>query len=129
MNSKPFLRRPPWLTVVRWASLAALIAIGCFHVYHVSRCAVNLPFQDEYWLFFRPGALSPDFSWRFILAPGSTHYIVLTKLTVWMLYLLNGWDIAFHIKLNIVLFCMLVLLLLSLKRKFFGSSFPSFPLF
>ena len=72
----------------------------------VNRYAVDLPYYDE-WAFLHPdnaeyltGGL--DAGWLF--QRHNEHLIPLTRLQIWLLYRLNGWDVASQQRMNLVLF-------------------------
>lgn len=116
MNGKP--RFDLSVSEARMNRLALVVCIGVF-VYHfavVWTYAVNVPFFDE-WAFFNPDALPAGFSLRWLFALHNEHRMVTTKLVVWALFLLNGWDAALHQALNFVVFGLLLAWLYWFARR------------
>jgi len=65
--------------------------------------AVDVPWWDE-WEMFTPGALPAGLSWNWLVARHNEHLIATSKFLVWLLYHLNGWNVAFHIILNFLIY-------------------------
>jgi hypothetical protein len=78
-----------------WLLLAAAFA---FHFFFVWRYAVDLPFWDD-WSHLPKDA---GFSWAFSFH--NEHRYPVTRLLVWTLYEVNGWNIAFHQILNFLIY-------------------------
>lgn len=93
-----------------------LIGLFCLHLGIVGLFAVDVPFADE-WDMLADGGLDARLSPAWLFAQHNEHRIPTTKLLIWVLYRLGGWNIATQITLNFLLYGVLVgLLLLLLKR-------------
>ncbi|MCO5171564.1 MAG: hypothetical protein M9894_35120 [Planctomycetes bacterium] len=98
----PRLRR---LLVV--GAVAATAVLTALHLLTVRRLGVDIPFWDE-WEMFHPDALPAGLRWGWLVAQHNEHRIPLTKLQVWALHRLDGWDLVTHVTLNFALFAALV---------------------
>lgn len=117
---KCYAQRALWL-------LVALLYLRQF--YFICRYATDLPFQDE-WLFFRPDALPGGLSIDWLLTAQFGHIILPTKLLVWLDWKLFNLDFSLLVKLNYLLFGLLLLALSGLKNRIVGKdSFLLFPAF
>lgn len=110
-RTKPRLRRLG--AVVVWV---ALVALAVVHGVYIVRGAVDVPYWDE-WEMLRPDALSASFDPAWILRPHNEHRIVMTKLQVWALYRLDGWNIAHQIDMNYAVYLSIIALLIVLGRR------------
>lgn len=88
--------------------LAICIGLYLFQFYFVCRYSVDIPYWDE-WESFRPDQLPAGFSLSWLFAQHNEHRLVTTKLLVWLLYRLNGWDLVVHQVLNFVLYGLLLI--------------------
>ncbi|HEX8235105.1 MAG TPA: hypothetical protein VF600_04050 [Abditibacteriaceae bacterium] len=110
-------RTQSWLTR---ASVAALVSLFLLHFAFICIYAVDVPYWDE-WTLLSPGQIPAGFSAETLWAPLNEHRIVTTKLLVWALYFVSGWNLIVHQILNFVIFGALVLLLLFFSRRLAAS--------
>ncbi|MCP4661526.1 MAG: hypothetical protein GY856_39495 [bacterium] len=91
--------------------IAALIATYGLHLYHVAANAVDVPFWDEWW-FLRPDALPRGLTFEWVAAFHNVHRLIPTKLQIYLLYQLNGWNLATQQVMNFLLFGAVILYLI-----------------
>ena len=95
-------------------SPVAWIVVGMVAVLHyviVWRCAVNVPYWDEWEIFSGAERLPEKLSWSWLLTQHNEHRILFTRLQTWFLFPLNGWDISSQIRMNFAIFLLMVGLL------------------
>jgi hypothetical protein len=98
------------------AVMAAYALVYAFHFWVVWSTAVDVPSHDEWSLLCSdglPAANSLEWFFRF----HAEHRIVTTKLLIWMLYQVNGWDLVVHAVVNFLLYGMLLLLMFTTCRR------------
>lgn len=88
---------------VLYFSFACLIFFIILNFYHVLQNAVDIPFMDE-WDAFNPNCLSSKFNFNWIFAFHNEHKIIWTKLSMWILYHLDGWNLRHQIIANFFLY-------------------------
>ena len=86
------------------------VALFCVHFYLISRYAVDVPYQDE-WGSFEADQLPSGLSVRTLSVQNNEHRIATTRLLIWLLYHVNGWNLAIHQDINFVLYGLTLLLL------------------
>lgn len=96
--------------------LAICIGLYLFQFYFVCRYAVDIPYWDE-WESFRPDQLPAGFSLSWLFAQHNEHRLVTTKLSIWLLYHLNGWDLVVHQVLNFLFYGLLLIWIAWFVRK------------
>lgn len=105
---------PGWFR--RWLPGLAGAVFAAFFLLHfvmVWRCAVNIASDDEWSVFRDPKAISL----RWILTQHNEHRIVTTKLLIWILYQLNGWNHRSNIIFNFVVYGVIVVWLIWSARR------------
>jgi hypothetical protein len=91
----------------RYLTAAAWLVVGALAVLHyviVWRCSVNVPYWDEWEAFGGAEQLPQRLSLSWLLTQHNEHRIVFTRLQTWLLFQLNGWDIATQIRMNFAIF-------------------------
>lgn len=89
------------------SGLVAWILVGAVALAHyviVWKCAVNVPYWDEWEAFGGVERLPDHLSWDWLLTQHNEHRILFTRLQTWLLFKFNGWDIATQIRMNFVIF-------------------------
>lgn len=92
---KPVLISSRLLDWVLW------FAFGLFYIYHftiIYRTALNVPYLDEWDAFPQ----QPILPW--LWTPHNEHIIVTTKILIWALWRIDGWNLAVHQYVNWALF-------------------------
>jgi hypothetical protein len=94
------------------ARLRVLVPAACaglylYHLWCVWKNAVDLPYWDE-WETFTPGQLPAGLTLRWLFAQHNEHRLVTTKFLIWVLYKLDGWDIATHQILNFLVYGVII---------------------
>jgi len=98
-----------------WSLGLALLA---WNFASVLRHAVDVPYWDD-WAALDPGALDRPLRWAWLVGFHNVHRTVWTNLSIWLLYRLDGWNLAVHLALNFLLFAALAIgFLRSLERCF-----------
>lgn len=88
---------------VLYFSFACLGFFVVLNFYHIFQNAVDVPFMDE-WEAFNPDCLSSKFNLNWIFAFHNEHKIIWTKLSMWILYSLDGWNLRHQIIANFFLY-------------------------
>lgn len=88
-------------------AVAATALLTLLHLLVVRWFAVDVPYWDE-WEMFHPDALPAGLRWGWLVAQHNEHRLVLTKLQIWALHRLDGWDLVTHVTLNFVVYGLLV---------------------
>jgi hypothetical protein len=88
----------------------------CIHWIIILRTGVDIPYWDE-WSMLNPGALSSKFNWSWIWRHHVDHRIVLTKLQIWLLYRINGWNLVSQMAMNFLIYGALIGTLFQICRK------------
>lgn len=86
----------------RWA-LAGLCLLWAWHLRALWLNAVDAPYWDD-WEALAPEALPAGFSWSWIYARHNESRMIPTKLQIWLLYGLTGWNLALQQVLNFILY-------------------------
>jgi len=113
-------------TLIRWLpglSLAALIILFAVHFSIIASHAVNVPYGDE-WTFFeksKPEALPDKFSFGWLLPQMNEHRMVPTKLMIWTLLRLNGWNAVTNQLINFLLYGVIIVSLIMFARRMVPS--------
>jgi hypothetical protein len=108
---------------------APVIALYLYQFAMIRRCAVDVPYWDE-WEYFAPGALPNGLTWQWLFTFHNEHRIVLTKLMAWLNMKFFGLDFALQQMFNFALFGCLLAALYFLMTKVTGDDrFSYFPLF
>ncbi|MCB0322474.1 MAG: hypothetical protein KDD69_02840 [Bdellovibrionales bacterium] len=96
--------------------VASAVGLYALQAYHTMQAAVDVPYRDE-WQVIDPRIAQsyPDRSW--LLTPHNEHIIATTKLLVWILYQLDGWDLRVHLLINILLFGALAALAIGIAYR------------
>jgi hypothetical protein len=99
---------PTKQSAVLTARLTAAVSAACaglylLHLVCVWKYAVNVPYWDE-WDLFTPTQLPSGLSLRWLFAQHNEHRLVTTRLLIWILYRLDGWNVATHQLVNIVVY-------------------------
>ncbi len=86
-------------------SFAAVLLLGLYLfqgwlIYHYS---VDLPLGDS-WSLLEPGALSREFSLRWLWTQHNEHRIVFTKLQSWLFLLFDGWNQRHEVLWNYLIY-------------------------
>jgi len=115
----PARRLPAWVTQIPFAVWALLYV---FIFGQICFFAVNVPFNDEWTEFPR----QPVLPWLF--SQHNEHRIVTTRIVIYVLWLLDGWNLAHQQILNFLLFGGLMLSLVAIARKF-QPDLPSWVVF
>jgi len=97
-------------------ALALLVAYFFLHLGVVLSLAVDLPFWDE-WEMLNPNGLSRHLDLGWLFRQHTDHRIVLTKLQIWILYHLNGWDLRTQQGINFFVFGGLIATLFKVCQK------------
>jgi hypothetical protein len=95
---------------------AACVGLYLYQFWHVWKYAVNLPFWDE-WATFTPEQLPAGLSPRWLFAQHNEHRLATTRLLIWFLYRLDGWNVATHQILNFAVYGALVAWLVWMSRR------------
>ena len=115
--------------LLSWLCWAPLLVISIAHAAFVFIYATDVPHLDE-WEALVPNALGRELNFHWLFAFHNEHRIVWTNLLTWLLYRLDGWNLAWQIRLNFLIFLGLIGLLLRLKNRTLGPArFSGFPLF
>jgi hypothetical protein len=100
---------------------ASVLAFSCLlflvadHLYAVLHYSVNIPLDDDWDLIVNGLNRRLDFSW--LVAQHNEHRIILTKLLVWILYRLNGWNVSVNHVVNALIWMVVVILTVVLTRR------------
>ncbi len=90
--------------------------IYIFHGAVIAFYAVDVPFMDE-WEALNPNALPAGFTWSWLFVQHNEHRIIFTKLQTWLLYFLNGWNVATQEIMNYLIFGCILLVLIRIYRR------------
>jgi hypothetical protein len=104
-------------------SLAALVILFVAHFSVVATHAVNVPFWDE-WTFFersKPEAFPDKFSSAWLLPQMNEHRLVPTKLLLWTLLRLNGWNAVTNQLINFLLYGLIIVSLMMFAARMVPS--------
>jgi hypothetical protein len=106
------------------------VAGGCLllHFFVVLSHSVNVPFWDD-WEALKPGALDHSLHWRWLIAFHNSHRVVLTNLSIWLLYRLAGWNLNAQIVLNFLVYAIMAVGVLRHLEKSFGVGMGAIALF
>lgn len=102
--------------------LTGILVVGTFivHFFYIQMYSVNVPFWDE-WELFSNGALGPDFSLNWILAPHNEHIHSFTKIIFWLSYKLDNLNLIHLAYLNYIIYVTMVLLVYLVFRNSFSE--------
>lgn len=103
----------------RWLLRCAFLACAglyLFHLYLIWKYAVDVPFMDE-WASFEPNQLPAGLSVNGLFAQHNEHRIVTTRLLVWLLFHLNGWNLRTHQLLNFALYGLILMVSVWFVKK------------
>ena len=106
-----------------WLPLFALVLLFGWHLSQVASHAVDLPFADE-WPVMREG-LGSEVTFEWLTARRNMHRLVPTRLQIWALYRLDGWNLVTHQILNFFLFGLIPLTFLFLATRAAPAFAPS----
>ncbi len=81
--------------------------------------SVDVPYRDE-WQLITPAQFSDSLSLDWLFTQHNEHRIVPTKLQVWLLYKLNNWNVAWQMRINFILYGLILFTL----SKFFKTTGP-----
>ena len=84
------------LYYLSWGILCCIIV---WNFYNICINAVNIPFFDE-WEALLPGHLDKNLNLNWIFGFHNEHKIVFTKLSTWIFYHLDGWNLRHQIIFN-----------------------------
>jgi hypothetical protein len=87
---------------MRWSVPSFFITLFLFHLFIVYRCAVNIPYLDDWGMF--QGGPPAVLSAGWLLAFVNDHIIATTKLFVWLQYHLNGWNYSVALLLSFLIY-------------------------
>jgi len=109
-NQQASVLRQALVRALPWLAWLLVLGVYVVHLGQVGSHAVNIPYWDE-WEFLHPEQApnlegAPSLSW--LLARHNEHVILTTKLQVWILYRLSGWDLVSQVVSNFLLFGLLV---------------------
>jgi hypothetical protein len=107
-----FKRLEPWIT-----GLVLIVCLGAF-LYHfnvIRKTSVDIPYWDDWAMFTGSHPASLDLSWLYEQA--NDHRTATTKLFVWLLFRLDGWNLRTHLLLNFLIYGFCVAWLVWLARK------------
>jgi hypothetical protein len=95
--------------------VAACAGLFLFHFFIIWTRAVNIPFFDEWDVFYadRPTALSLEW----LNAQQNEHRLATGKTFIWLQIQLNGWNIAVNIILNFIIYGLLLAFFVRFARK------------
>ena len=84
---------------------ALLVCMGLyfFHFYSIWKYAVDVPYYDD-WATFESAQLPSGLSLAGLTMQNNEHRMATTRLLIWSLYRVNGWNIAIHQTINFVLY-------------------------
>jgi hypothetical protein len=99
-----------------WAPVALAALVALYDVFAVARRSVGIPYADD-WGALAPDALPAGFTWRWLFTHHQGHQTLLSKLQVWALYRLDGWDLVTHHVFNQLLWTVAAALLSLLIRR------------
>src|SRR5262245_61176799 len=87
-----------WLEPTRFG-MATLLALYLAHLYVVFHYAVDVPWCDEWFLFEQRG-FPQQMSLQWALSPWNEHRIPFTKLEIWLLFQIDGWNLTTNLVVN-----------------------------
>ena len=85
------------------------------HFWLIFTTSVDIPYRDDWQLIDARISQSLPLTW--LLSPHNEHPILTTKLTIWILYMLNSWNIKVHLVFNFITFGSIILLLFLLLHQ------------
>ena len=105
--------------ILFWIVLGILVLTYVLHFAAVCIHAVDLPFYDEWQFLASEKSLSIEgpLSWEKLLFRAGEHYLVPTRLQVWLLYQLNGWNLISQQMMNFLLFGVLLASIVWIARR------------
>ena len=92
--------------------ILACVGLYLVHLGFIYRYAVDVPYWDEWALFAQP-----EFTWSWAVAQTNEHRIVLTRLSIWAMYYLDGWNLRTNQLGNFVLYGVLLVSLVRFGRR------------
>jgi hypothetical protein len=102
-----------WLTAL---PLLACIGLFLVHFFVIWKYAVDIPYWDE-WVTFSPKYLPKGLTFHWLFAQQNEHRPATTKLLVWSLFQLNGWNLIVHQLLNFALYGFILIWIVWFAKK------------
>lgn len=102
--------------LMAWSAAAGLLILWAWHARQLWLNAVDAPYWDD-WEALSPEALPAGFSWGWVYARHNESRMVATKLQLWLLYGLTGWNLALQQAVNFVLYGLGLATLTSFARR------------
>ncbi len=103
-----------WL---RAGGIAFCLGLLSYHARMLWIYGVDIPFYDEWY------HLPVNFSLDWLFRPDNEHRMVPTKILIWALYKLNGWNMMTQVFINLALFALMLVLI----DKFIEATNSQFP--
>lgn len=94
----------------------ACVGLYLYHLWAVWKNAVDLPYWDE-WETFTPAQLPSGLTLGWLFAQHNEHRLVTTRFLIWVLYELDGWNVATHQVINFLVYGVLVACILYGARR------------
>ncbi len=100
-----------------WGAAVAALVAGLFlwHWAVIWRTGVDVPFMDE-WEVLRTEGLPSGLTWNWLVSQQNEHRLVLTRLQIWALFHLDGWNLRRHQALNFGIYGLLAWAVYSFAR-------------
>lgn len=112
----PSARRGSPLSMPEFWAAAGLLILWAWHGRALWLNAVDAPYWDD-WEALSPEALPAGFSWGWVYARHNESRMLSTKLQIWLLYGLTGWNLALQQAANFVLYGLGLAALASFARR------------
>src|SRR4026207_102820 len=96
----------PWCVLLPLPAVL-FVTVCIAHLIVIWKYAVDVPYWDE-WEQLTSQALPQGLTWQWLFSQHNEHRIVPTNLLTWLLYRLDGWDIAVNQIVNWGIYCSLV---------------------
>lgn len=106
----------PWCVLLPLPAVL-FVTVCIAHLIVIWKYAVDVPYWDE-WEQLTSQALPQGLTWQWLFSQHNEHRIVPTNLLTWLLYRLDGWDIAVNQIVNWGIYCSLVGAVYWLARRF-----------
>jgi hypothetical protein len=97
-------------------SYLLLTTLFIVHFAYVASTAVNIPIHDE-WDVLWPGIFHPNFDLGWLIMRHNEHRVFLSRLAIWISYVLQGWNVATIQVISFILYGTMVGFLAKFSNK------------